>query len=259
MASSSSLYSGRVTHTRLRPLRHRFSYRVFYALFDIDEIESLAGRLRWFSVGRFNLFGFDRSKHGPADGSDLRPWVEATLLEAGVDLDGGKIFLLAFPRLLGFVFNPISIWYCYGPGGELRAVLHEVRNTFGDRHIYVVPVDTMGLRHGFAKELHVSPFNPMDQHYEFTVSTPGRTLTVTIDQEDEDGRLLRAGMALERSEFTDRNLLRLFFGNPLLTFKVVTSIHWQALRLWLKGATFHHRPTPASHNITLVGRERVST
>ncbi|MGB7861295.1 MAG: DUF1365 family protein, partial [Acidimicrobiia bacterium] len=124
MTYRSMLYQGRVTHTRLSPFKHRFSYRVFYGLFDLDELNVLDRELRFFSIGRFNLFGFNLADYGPGDGSALRPWVEQTLAGAGVDLDGGRIALLTFPRILGYVFNPLSIWYCYGPEDDLRAVIH---------------------------------------------------------------------------------------------------------------------------------------
>lgn len=252
MTQESSLYEGSVRHTRLAPFHHTFSYRVFYGLFDIDRLDELDSTLRWFSVGRFNLVSFDPGVHGPADGSDLRTWVESTLRTAGVDLDGGKIYLLAFPRILGYVFNPISVWYCYDSGGRLAALIHEVRNTFGDRHSYVVPVADGDMRHRFGKRLHVSPFNPMDQDYQFTVSAPGERLSISIDQHDGAGRLLRAGMALTRVPFSDRNVWRLFWTHPLLTLKVITAIHWQAVKLKLKGARFHPRPEPASDSITVV-------
>lgn len=259
MALESALYEGTVRHTRLRPVHHDFSYRVYYGLFDIDELDALDRRLRWLSVGRFNLFSFHPADHGVADGSPLRPWVESTLAEAGLDLEGGRIMLLAMPRILGYVFNPLSIWYCYGPEGDLRAVIHEVRNTFGDRHSYVVPVEREGLRHRFGKEMHVSPFNAMDQTYSFTVNAPGSRLAVSIGQSDGEGELLRAGMALTRQTLDDRSLIRLFFTHPLVTVKVIAAIHWQAFRLWLKGAVFHHRPEPASHRITVVGARSLTS
>jgi DUF1365 family protein len=248
----SVLYKGKVRHTRLEPFRHSFSYRVFYGLFDIDNLKALDERFRWFSLDRFNLIGFHMGDYGPGDGSDLRPWVEQALSDAGVDIDGGSIMLLTFPRILGYVFNPLSIWYCYGPDQDLRAVIHEVRNTFGDRHSYVVPVGRGGLDHDFAKQLHVSPFNGMDQSYRFSLTEPGERLAVSIEQSEGHEKVLRAGMALSRLSLTDQNLLRLFVSHPLVTAKVISAIHWEALRLWLKGATFHKRPEPASNSISVV-------
>lgn len=252
MIRHSALYTGTVRHSRLEPFRHSFKYRVFYGLFDIDELEVLDSELRWFSVGTWNLMGFDPADYGPADGSSLRNWVESNLRRAGVDLEGGRIRVLTFPRILGYVFNPLTIWYGYGPDDDLRGVIHEVRNTFGDRHSYVVSVNDGGMQHSFEKELHVSPFNGMDQAYRFSLTRPGKRLAVAIEQMEDDRKVLTAGMALSRLQLTDRSLLRVFFAHPLVTLKVITAIHWEALKLWVKGATFHRRPEPASHSISIV-------
>lgn len=253
MRFRSALYRGKVRHTRLRPVHHDFEYRVFYMLYDIDELDVLDRELSLFSVERRNLFSFDPSDHASGDGAPLRLWAEQVLAEAGVDLEGGAIRLLAHPRIFGHVFNPLSVWYCYGPEGELRAVIHEVHNTFGDRHAYVVPVVDDERRHDFGKKLHVSPFNEMDQAYAFTINDPGERALISIEVSDGDGPLLRAGMRLSRLELTDANSLRLFITHPLLTLKVITAIHWQALKLWLKGATFHPRPEPSADSISVVG------
>lgn len=253
MRFRSALYQGRVRHTRLRPVRHDFEYRVFYMLYDIDELDVLDRDLSLFSVGRRNLFSFDRSDHGSGDETSLRHWVERVLASAGVDLDGGAIRLLAHPRILGYVFNPLSVWYCHGPQGELRAVIHEVHNTFGDRHAYVVPIVDDARRHDFDKEMHVSPFNDMDQAYAFAINDPGERALISIEVRDSEGPVLRAGMRLRRLELTDVNSVRLFLTHPLMTLKVITAIHWEALKLWLKGAKFHPRPEPSADSVTVVG------
>ena len=255
----SALYRGTVQHTRLRPFHHDFTYRVYYGLFDVDELDVLDRDRRWFSVDRFNLHGFHRKDHGPADGSSLRAWAEDVVADAGVDLEGGPIRILAYPRVLGYVFDPISIWYCHGPDGQLRAVLHEVRNTFGDRHTYVAPIERVGTRHSTDKRLHVSPFNDLDQRYDFTVREPGERLTFAIAQHDAEGLMFRAGMSLTRMPFTDRNLLKLFLTHPLLTLKVIGGIHWQAVRIWLKGGKYVPRPDPGPANISVVEPMEVPT
>jgi uncharacterized protein len=246
----SALYRGRVRHTRMQPF-HQFTYRVYYGLFDIDELDALDAKLRLFSVDRFNVFGFNRADHGPADGRPLRPWAEALLAQAGVDIGRGRIQLLALPRILGHVFDPISVWYCHDEHGTLRAVLYEVRNTFGDRHTYVAPVGEGPIRHTATKAMHVSPFNGMDQTYQFAMSRPAERLGLTIAVSAQGHPLFRAGMQLSRLPFTDRNLARLFVTHPLLTLKVVAGIHWQALRLWLKGVPFHRRPEPPQHDASV--------
>ena len=259
MNRHSYLYSGTVTHTRLRPFRHRFRYRVFYGLFDIDRLGEMDQRLRWFSVERFNLFSFYPEDHGAADGTSLRRWAEDLLAEAGVELEGGSIKLLAMPRILGYAFNPLSIWYCYGPDEDLRGFIHEVRNTFGDRHAYVVPVSRLSLRHGTDKAMHVSPFNGMDQSYGFSLTEPGDQLSVAIAVQESEQVVMRAGMTLRRESLTDRRLLKMLVTHPLLTVKVITMIHLQALRLWFKGARFHRRPEPASEPTTIVEDARIAT
>lgn len=256
--SGSSLYSGSVRHTRITPIDHDFEYRVYYTFLDVDELAGLDRDLRLFSIGHFNLFSFHPEDHGVDDISLIRPWVEDLLAPAGVSLEGGPIRLLSLPRVLGYVFNPLSVWYCYGPDETLRAVIHEVRNTFGDRHLYVVPIrDAADLRHGFDKRMHVSPFNDMEQRYEFTLTEPGPRLAVAIAQDEGDGTILRAGLRLSRIPMSDRNLLRLFVTRPLVTLRVIVGIHWQALRLWLKGARYRPRPMPPSFEVTIVN-ERVS-
>jgi uncharacterized protein len=252
MTFNSALYRGTVRHTRTRPVQHQLRYRVYYGLFDIDELDRLDSELRLFSVGRFNLFGFDRADHGPDDGTSLREWAEARLGESGVDVGGGRIMLLAHPRVLGHVFNPISVWYCHDVEGRLRGVIHEVRNTFGDKHCYVVPITGNDLGHEFPKRMHVSPFNDMGSSYRFSMTVPGERLALGIDQRDEEGTFLRAGLSLTRVPMSDRNLLRLFLSHPLLTLKVVGGIHWEALRLWLKGARYHPHPPPPLDSVTHV-------
>lgn len=251
---SSSLYTGRLKHSRLQPFTHTFEYRVFHGFFDIDELEILDRDLALFSLGRRNLFSLDLKDHGPRDGSGWRPWAEQAFGDAGVDLEGGQIKILCFPRVLGFAFNPISVWYGYGMDGELRGVIHEVKNTFGDVHFYVAPLDPTDLGHRVKKQMHVSPFNDLNQSYQFTINNPKDRLLLGIEQIGDQGVMFRAGLRLTRSQLTDRALAKAFAVHPLLTLKVIVGIHWQALRLWIKGAKFHPRPPPPTHNITYIVR-----
>ncbi|HSG78543.1 MAG TPA: DUF1365 domain-containing protein, partial [Acidimicrobiia bacterium] len=189
----SAVYRGRVAHTRLRPFRHHFEYRVYYLLVDLDEIDDLARTVRGFSRRRFGLLSLVDRDHG--DGTDLRSWAHGVLSDAGITAN--RVALLAFPRVLGYVFDPISVWYAWDDDGPV-AVIHEVHNTFGDRHAYVVPIHDGQLRHSFDKGLHVSPFMDMDSRYEFGLTMPGERLTVGIRQHDADGELFRASLRLER-------------------------------------------------------------
>jgi DUF1365 family protein len=233
-------------HRRLRPFGHRFVYRVFSLLLDLDA----PPRLRLLSHNRFNLFALYDRDHGRRDGSPLRPWVEQELRAAGIALDGGRIFLHCFPRLLGYVFNPISVYWCYGPDGRLRAVLCEVKNTFGEQCSYVLPAPSgrdpgAPLRAARDKAMYVSPFIAMDARYRFRVDDPEARLKLVITESDRSGALLVASHTGARRPLTDRELFRAFAAFPFLTAKVIAAIHWQALRLWLKGARLAPKaPTP---------------
>ncbi len=261
----SRLYTGEVMHKRLLPFRHRFRYRVFSLLLDLDELPRLDRELRLFSHNRFNLFSFHDRDHGGRDGRPLRPWIAARLAEAGIESDiatdiaggRGRIELLCFPRVLGYVFNPLTIWFCRDSSDRLRAVLYEVRNTFGDKHGYLLPVaeahrPEQPLRQACAKGFHVSPFLPMDGGYRFRLHEPGERLSVLIREDLPEGEVLVATQTGRRAPLDDRRLARAFVAFPLLTLKVIAAIHWQALRLWLKGARFHRRPAPPAAEVTPV-------
>lgn len=180
---SEGLYVGRVMHHRLRPKRHRFVYRVFTLLLDIDRLEATAKRLRLLSLGNPNLFSFHNKDHGDRDGSPLRPWVEQKLLSHGVSETAAHIRLLAMPRFFGYVFNPLSIYYCYDVSQQLFAVIYEVKNTFGGQHAYVLPIPesdpTSGrFHHRCRKDFYVSPFIESHANYRFSLNSPGQDLDV---------------------------------------------------------------------------------
>ena len=256
MTGGSALYEGTVAHRRLRPRRHRLRYRVFSLLLDIDEVPALCAGLRLLSHRRFNLFSFDERDHGDGTGGSLRDWVETHLAEAGIDLEGGTIRLLAMPRVLGYGFNPISVWFCYHRSGRLAALLHEVHNTFGERHTYLIPVSPdaspADIVQGCAKEFHVSPFMAMDMRYDFRVHAPDERLNLAILGGDSDGPMIVAALSAKRRPLTDAALLRAFLRTPLLTMKVIGGIHWEALRLWIKGVRLHARPPAPAHGVSIV-------
>jgi DUF1365 family protein len=237
----SALYAGTVVHARLRPRKHRLRYRVFSLLLDLDEIERLAQRLKLFAHNGPGLFAFRDADHGAGDG-DLRGWVDAQLGAAGVTLAAPRIAVLCYPRILGYVFNPLTVWFC-SDGDTLKAILYEVHNTFGERRTYVIRVGNEGgpVEQACAKDLYVSPFVPMAAAYGFHIEPPGETVAVRIDETDAEGLLLRASFAGKRREMTDGALLWALFAYPLMTLKVTAAIHWEALRLWLKGVpVFRH-------------------
>ena len=254
---ASGIYAGTVMHRRLRPKRHHLRYRVFFLLLDVDEIPALGERLRLFSHRRFNLFSFDERDHADGTNTSLRDWAEGHLTRAGIDIDGGQIHLLAMPRVLGYGFNPISVWFCYHRSGRLAALMHEVHNTFGERHTYLIPVapdyEPENIKQACVKTLHVSPFMAMNMRYDFRVHAPDERLSLAIRGSDEDGPLIVAVLAARRREFSDAALLRVFFGTPLLTLKVIAGIHWEAARLWIKGLRFHPRPAAPDSSVSVVG------
>lgn len=237
-----ALYAARITHTRTRPRQHTLAYRLPYLLLDLDTHPAA----RLFSFNRFNLFSMNERDHG--DGSaKLRPWVEARLAEAGLQEAAAHIRLFTLPRFLGLGFNPLSLFFCHGAGGELRAVLYEVNNTFGQRHVYLCPVApgaALPLHQEAEKCFHVSPFMDMEMRYRFTLTPPGEAVGLHIAVSDVEGVILRATLAAPRSAFTDANLLRAAIAHPLLGIKVMGAIHWEALRIWLKGIRLRRCPPP---------------
>lgn len=245
-----ALYVGTVHHRRIRPRPHRFAYGAYWLYLDLDDLAGADRSSRLLSVDRPNLFSFRQSDHGPGDGSSLKEWI--TALARRADLDIGRVHLLTFPRLFGYAFNPLSIWYCEGPEGSLAAVLYEVRNTFGERHSYFLPVNAPGpVVHEWNKEFFVSPFIGMDARYRFELEAPDSRLRVVVHESDPDGPLFNASMGGVRRELGTRSLMKVFFTHPLLTFRVTIGIHWHALRLWIKKAPYRSRPPAPSHRVSM--------
>jgi hypothetical protein len=248
------LYPSRVMHRRLVAPFYRFVYRLFYLLLDVDRIDELAARLRVFSRNRFNLVSFHDRDHGDGAPGGLRAWAERLLATDGIRLEGGRIRLLCLPRILGFAFNPIAIWYCQHRDGSLRAILAEVRNTFGEKHCYLLasggrPMTYEGP-HEKDKCFHVSPFFDLVGRYAFRFSEPGEVVRVLIHETRAQAPILDATLAGERRALTDGALLRQVAAMPWMTLKVVAGIHWEALKIWLRGGTFHHKPAPPELELT---------
>jgi uncharacterized protein len=229
MITNSSIYVGQVVHQRHRPKRHHLRYRVFSVLIDLDELPQLDA-LRLFGHNRRALFSFRDADHG--DGGPLRDWVADQLASEGLPAPA-RIRLLCYPRILSYVFNPLTVWYCDDAAGNPLATIYEVHNTFGERHTYVLP--SVAAEQAADKEFYVSPFIDMDCRYEFRLSQPEKRVRVAINETQDGEPLLYAAFTGERRPFTDATLLNLFFTHPLMTFKVTAGIHWEALRLILKG------------------------
>ena len=263
MTTSSALYFGRVTHTRSFPRRHRFSYGVWYLLVDLDELPELDGTLRGFGYDRASAVSFHTRDHGARDGSPLRPWIERHLATSGIDLEGGAIRLLTFPRVMGYVFNPLSVWFCHHRDGSLRAILYEVSNTSGETHAYLVPADEPAMpgtivRRAFDKELFVSPFIDLAARYDFATRVPDDRLSVVVRETVAEGPVLIAALTSKRVPLTSSSLARAFFEYPLVTLKVIGGIHWEALKLWAKGAPSRRRGAPPAHDVTVLPHIRPS-
>ncbi|WP_339932033.1 DUF1365 family protein [uncultured Brevundimonas sp.] len=257
-ADHSALYVGRVEHTRVRTIRHALGYRVYMLLLDLDHVETRLARLRLLTRGRFGLMSWRAADHGDRSGRPLRQQVEAHLAAAGIEIDGGPIRMLTMPRILGYGFNPISVYFCHRPDGGVAALLYEVTNTFGERHSYLVarPVDTPGPIHQTAdKAFFVSPFMDMDLTYDFTVRPPAEGVSVVVAVRRGDTPVLTASFAGGRRPLTDDQLLRAFLTHPLLTWKVTVGIHWEAAKMMLKGARYRDRGPPPKQPVT-VGHAR---
>jgi DUF1365 family protein len=253
MTFRSSIYVGSVMHRRLRPRVHRFRYRAFWFLLDLDELSQLS-KLRWFSHNRPNLFSLYDADHGDGSATPLRFQIELKLREARIDLAGASIKLLCMPRTLGYSFNPISVYFCCRADGTPVALIYQVHNTFGERHSYVIPVEqhSAALRQSCRKALYVSPFLDMNMRYDFRIAGPDEHLAVGIRASTPEGPVLNAILSGERSDLTDRNLMRVFLTIPAITLKVTAAIHWEALRLWLKGLRLRSRPLPPESEATTV-------
>ena len=247
----SRIYTGWVAHERTRPARNAFRYPVYYLGLDLDELDVLDAALRRFSHNRANVVSFWDGDHGPRDGSPLRPWIDALAASAHIDLSGGRVMLLTFPRVLGARFYPVSFWYCFGADGAPLAVLAEVHNTYGDRHNYLLhnggrPFD-WNSRPTKAKAFFVSPFvQREDVVYEFAFTDPAEELTVTLRDLVSGSLMLTTALDVRPSELTDASLMRTVLRHGPISVVALILIHWQALKLFVKRVPhYKHTPPPA--------------
>jgi uncharacterized protein len=237
---AAALYVGDVMHASLKPVGHRFSYRVMSLLIDLDRLEVADRQTPLFGVNRRAPYSFHEADHGRRDGSSLRLYAQRCAAEHGIDLTGGRVLLLCYPRLFGYTFNPLSVYFCYRADGQPALLIYEVRNTFGDIHAYVLPVkrddiSPAGIRQTQDKRFYVSPFIEMAMRYHFRVVLPQDRVKLRILEADDEGPLLSATFNGHRRILTTQELLRSFFSLPMVTLKIMAAIHWEALRLWLKG------------------------
>ena len=247
------IYKGIVTHRRFKPKRHFFNYKTFSIFFDLDELTDLEKNISIFSLNKFNLFSFYNKDHGNRDGSDIKNWVKSNLNKFNINFDVSKIKLLCFPRIFGYVFNPLSIFYCYNKKSELRAILYEVKNTFNEQHTYIFEVKNNSkiITQSCNKKFYVSPFMEMETSYNFRLSEPKETLGVFIKQKDRDGMLLSACQIGKKEQISTKRLLINFLKHPMMTIKIIMAIHFEALRLWKKGVKLVKRNTKMKNNLSL--------
>jgi DUF1365 family protein len=244
---STAIYRGKVMHHRFYPRQHRFVYRMSSFLLDVDALAATAQRCRLFSLNRFNLFSFYCRDLGNGSGEMPRAYLERSLKEQGIDEPVARASLLCYPRVLGYTFNPLSVYYCYNSKNEVFAILHEVSNTFKQRHSYLLPVPASQRQQSIIhqqcdKTFYVSPFIAMGMRYHFRLQLPGKRISLTVSDREGDKTLLNAIFHGSHRPFTDRELLRNFFELPLMTLKAIVGIHWQALKLFLKGVKLVDRP-----------------
>lgn len=249
----SCLYAGQVMHHRFQPTRHRFVYTVVSTLLDLDEIEKEDIRIKLFSVNRFNLFSWHARDHGDKSGTPVNIQIRKLLQQYGFSGFNARIELLCYPRILGLVFNPLSVYYCYNNEDELGVILYEVSNTFGGRHTYCIKVNKGDqiIRQQAKKDFYVSPFMPMDADYQFRMVAPDDRVAVCIRQSLDKSSLLHATFTGRKKPMTDRNLSATFFKYPLMTLKVIAGIHWEAFHLWRKGVKLQPRVSAINHRITI--------
>ena len=253
MIKDSSIYIGNVIHKRFKPKIHFFKYKVFSILLDISEIDILDKSLKIFSYNKFNIVSFYDADHGPRDGTSIKEWVIKNLNDNRINTENIKIKLLCYPRIFGYVFNPLSVFFIYNKKSELISILYEVKNTFGEQHTYIFKTkeNENYIKHTCKKKFHVSPFIEMDCTYFFKILKPSEKISVIIDQYDEEGKLLYASQDGDRIEFNNKNLVLSYLRHPFMTFKIIVAIHFEAFKLWTKGIKFVKKRLKIKNNISI--------
>jgi len=253
MIKNSFIYTGNVIHKRFKPKIHYFKYKVFSLLIDLSELEFLDKSLKIFSYNKFNIVSFYDKDHGARDGSSIKMWVINNLKKNDIDTNNIQIKLLCYPRIFGYVFNPLSVFYVYDNNSNLISILYEVKNTFGEQHTYIFKTDINHnlIQHTCKKKFHVSPFIEMDCIYFFRLLKPGNKISVIIDQNDKEGKVLYASQDGIRSEMTNTNFVKSYLKHPLMTFKIIVAIHFEAFKLWSKGIKLIKKTLKIKNNITI--------
>ena len=251
MIKNSIIYDGKVIHRRFKPKEHYFKYKVFSLLIDIDELEIIQKKIKIFSYNKFNIISFFDIDHGPRDGTPIKDWVIDNLKKIGINNEKIQIKLFCYPRIFGYVFNPLSIFFIYDQNSKLISILYEVKNTFGEQHTYIFKTkDNNLIKNHCDKKFHVSPFMDLNSTYNFKILKPGNKLSVIIDQRDREGKLLFASQDGKKIQLNTKNLLISYLKHPLMTFKVISAIHFEALRLWVKRIKFIKKVIKIKNNVS---------
>ena len=237
MVKNSCIYIVNVVHKRFKPKKHFFKYSVFSIFLDLDEINELEKEISFFSYNKFNILSFFDKDHGNRDGSSIKDWIIPVLQKKNISTKNIKIKILCYPRIFGYVFNPLSIFFIYDTDSNPIAILYEVKNTFGEQHTYVfkINIKDQHISNNCKKKFYVSPFMDLESKYFFKVLIPNERLSVIIDQRDKEGKLLFASQDGERVKISSKNLLISYLKHPLMTLKIISAIHYEALKLWIKG------------------------
>lgn len=256
MKAPARLWFGTTSHTRELPFRRSFKHRIAMLEVDIDRLGEAAKLSRLFSVDRGNAISFRQADYGRRQqGASLRTWAEDRFEEAGIELNDGQIRLLSFPRVLGYGFAPITVWLGHDAKGALRGVIYEVHNTFGETHSYVSAFDPAGVRTRAGKEFHVSPFFDVSGEYRFTLNPGEDGMGLVVENMNPDGRRHVASLAVQPTALTTAAILKWLVAMPISGVGVMVAIHWQALRLLLKGAKYRDKPDQRPKRTTLAKPE----
>ena len=253
MIKSSSIYNGHVIHKRFWPKKHFFRYKVFSLLIDLSELYQLEKELTLFSYNKFNVLSFYDIDHGPRDGSSLINWVKENMTKNNISTEEITIKLLCYPRIWGYVFNPLSVFFVYDKNSNLVSILYEVKNTFNEQHTYIFKLQKTEklIEHSCRKKFHVSPFIEMNCTYYFKIAKPGEKISVYIDQYDNENKLLVALQEGIKVTLNNKNLIKVFFSHPMMSFKIILAIHFEAYRLWIKGVKLVKKKFKIKNNVTI--------
>ena len=252
MIKNSKIYTGKVIHKRFKPKEHYFKYNVFSLLIDLNELEEINKYINFFSYNKFNIISFYDKDHGDRDGSSIKLWVKKNLRNIGIMTEDISIKLLCYPRIFGYVFNPLSTYFIYNKHLKLISIFYEVKNTFGEQHTYIFKAqDEKTVQNKCKKKFYVSPFIEMDCEYHFKTLNPREQLSVVINQNDKDGKLLFASQDGISKDFNNKNLILSYLTHPLMTFKIIGAIHYEAFKLWAKRIKLIAKKIKLKNNITI--------